>query len=74
MGKKCIVCSDPAKYKIKGTSDYYCEECAIEHFSDVDLLEKVEKEAQILKKLIKEKIGEDPVEENEQLNDNYIEE
>ncbi|MFH1399552.1 MAG: hypothetical protein ABIG95_05565 [Candidatus Woesearchaeota archaeon] len=41
MAKKCTICEADAKYAIKGTSDYYCEECAKEHFSDLELLEKI---------------------------------
>ncbi len=56
MGKKCIVCCDTeAAYKIKDTFDYYCQECALEHFSDLNLLLKVEEEAQRLKQLVEEK-------------------
>lgn len=42
MPKKCIICGESAKYAIKGTSDFYCEECAEDSFSDITLLEKVE--------------------------------
>ncbi|MBI1968316.1 hypothetical protein HYS49_00235 [Candidatus Woesearchaeota archaeon] len=57
MGKKCIVCEADASYKIKDTSDFYCEECAEEHFADVSLLLKVEEEAQRLRQALKEKIA-----------------
>jgi hypothetical protein len=60
MVKKCIVCNEVATYKIKDTSDYYCQECAEENFSGVDLLIKVEDEALRLKQFIKERL------ENEQ--------
>lgn len=42
MPKKCIICGAEAKYCIKGTSDYYCDECAEENFADITLLQKVE--------------------------------
>lgn len=42
MAKKCGVCGDPATLGIKGTSDYYCEECAEDSFSDNELLENLE--------------------------------
>ena len=42
MPKKCIICGAEAKYLIKGTSDYYCDECAEENFADISLLQKVE--------------------------------
>lgn len=52
MPKKCIICEKNAKYSIKGTSDYYCEECAVDNFSDIGLLIKVKEEAKKLKELI----------------------
>ncbi len=64
MASKCIICDDPAEYKIKDTLDYYCGECADENFSDLSILLKVEEEAQRLQKFLREKI--DPV----KLNDN----
>jgi len=42
MPKKCIICGAEAKFLIKGTSDYYCDECAEENFSDISLLQTVE--------------------------------
>ena len=57
MGKKCIICGEEeAVYKIKDTSDFYCEECAQENFSDLSVLVKVEEEAQRLKEFLEEKI------------------
>ncbi|MBU0459481.1 MAG: hypothetical protein KJ597_06960 [Nanoarchaeota archaeon] len=58
MVKKCIICSEEATHKIKDTSDYYCEECAKENFSDLDLLVTVEDEARKLKQILKEKMEE----------------
>lgn len=55
MGKKCIVCDGEAVYKIKDTSDYYCQECAQENFADLSLLVKVEEEAQRLKEFVEHK-------------------
>ena len=55
MGKKCIICNDLAKFVIKGSSEYYCNECAEENFSDIDLLQKIDEQAKIIKELIKEK-------------------
>lgn len=49
MPKRCILCDDDARYAIKDTSNYYCEECAVENFSDVALLVQVEEMAQMLK-------------------------
>ena len=59
MNKKCIVCGKEAKYCIKATSDYYCEECAKECFGDLSYLHKVEEQAKKLKKLIDEKVEEE---------------
>ncbi len=42
MPKKCTICGHDAKYAIKGTSDYYCEDCADENFADINLLEKID--------------------------------
>lgn len=59
MVKKCIVCNDEAEYKIKDTSDFYCQDCAEESFADLNMLLKVEEEAKIVKELIAEKIKEE---------------
>jgi hypothetical protein len=69
MGKKCIVCGEPAQYSIKGTSDYYCEECAIENFSDLELLQKVEEKALMIKEMIKEKMEEKKRDEEQYVPD-----
>jgi hypothetical protein len=68
MGKKCIICEDEAKYLIKDTSDYYCEECANESFGDLSVLVSVEEQAKKIKKLLEEKIKEKLLEENQQKN------
>ena len=59
MGKKCIICNEEAIYRIRDTSDYYCQDCAEENFGDLNVLVKMEEEAQALKKIIEEKIGKD---------------
>lgn len=56
MGRKCIICEKEATFKISGTNDYYCEECAIEYFGDLSCLVKVEDEAKKLKTVIDEKL------------------
>jgi len=58
MVKKCIICNEEATHKIKNTSDYYCEDCAKENFSDLDLLISVEEEARKLKQVLKQKMME----------------
>ena len=63
MVNKCIICDDPAEYKIKDSLDYYCKECAEEHFSDTSILLKVEEEAKRLQKFLSEKI--DPIKLND---------
>lgn len=55
MAKKCIICDGEAKFRIKGLSDFYCEECANSQFSDITLLQSLEEDAQALKKFIDEK-------------------
>lgn len=57
MVKKCIICNDGAEFKIKDSNEFYCEECAEEHFADLSLLQKVEEEAQALKKVVLDKIN-----------------
>ena len=52
--KKCIVCGKKAEYGIKHSSEYYCEECALENFNDLELLEKIDEQIKALKGLIKE--------------------
>lgn len=56
MTKKCLICDAEAEYKIKNTSDFYCENCAQENFADINLLVKVEEEAQQLKEYLTEKM------------------
>ena len=58
MVKKCIICGKEAVYKIKDTPDFYCPECAEENFGDLDMLVKVEEEAQRLKTVITDQIEE----------------
>lgn len=57
MNKKCIICGMEAQFLIKDTSDYYCEECALEQFSDVSLLVKVEEKTKKIKELVDNKDG-----------------
>ncbi len=56
MGKKCIICDEPAIYKIKDSADYYCQECAQDNFADLSVLVTVEEEAQRLKKIVAERL------------------
>lgn len=69
MGKKCIICEDEAKFCIKNTSDYYCEECAQENFSDIDLLQKVETQVRALKSYLENKVADVHYVENEKIID-----
>jgi len=41
MPKKCIICSEVASLVVKGTSDFYCQSCAEEHFDDLSYLSKI---------------------------------
>jgi hypothetical protein len=50
--KKCIICGREAEFGIKDSNEYYCKECAIEHFEDLSYLQKIEEQAVILKQLI----------------------
>ena len=53
--KKCIICGKEAEFAIKDSNEYYCKECAAEHFNDTSYLQKIEEQAAELKKLIEEK-------------------
>lgn len=64
MIKRCMVCSQPAEFKIKDTSDYYCRECAEENFADLSMLVNVEEEALRLKELVEKRLNGD-VDEND---------
>jgi inosine triphosphate pyrophosphatase len=39
--KRCIECGKDARYSIKGSSDWYCKECALEYFGDLKNLKKI---------------------------------
>ena len=54
MGKHCIICGEEAVFCVKGASGYYCEECAKENFSDLNLLEKLSSQAKASKALDEE--------------------
>lgn len=58
MVKKCIICDEKAEFRIKDSNEFYCRECAEENFSDLSLLQKLEKEAQTIKKIVDKKINE----------------
>ena len=57
MPKKCIICNREAMLCIKGSSEFYCQECAEEHFSDLSCLTKIEDNSS---EAIKEKINSEP--------------
>ena len=57
MPKKCIICSEEAKFKIKDSNEFYCQECAEESFADLSVLQHVEEAAQILKQMVKERLN-----------------
>ena len=46
MSKRCLICEQQAKYAIKSTKDYYCEECAQDQFGDISYLVKIEEARQ----------------------------
>lgn len=70
MVKKCIVCHAEAVFRIKDTSDYYCEECAEENFSDLSMLVRVAEEAKRLKEYVDSKMDSGG-DENAQDADNW---
>ena len=59
MSKRCHICGQQAEFKIKDSNDFYCKDCAIEHFGDLSYLNTIEEEAQLLKKAIKERMEEE---------------
>jgi len=50
--KRCIICGKEAEFGIKNSNEYYCKECASEHFHDLSYLQKIEEQANIIKNLI----------------------
>lgn len=44
--KRCLICEKEARFAIKNTKDYYCEECAEDQFGDISYLVKIEEAAQ----------------------------
>jgi hypothetical protein len=54
--KVCIICGEKAVYSIKNSSETYCADCAEEQFNDTSYLQKIEAEARILHKIVKERI------------------
>jgi len=57
MPKKCIICNKDAVLCIKDSSECYCQECAEEHFADLNCLAKIE---DMVSKKIEEKIKDEP--------------
>lgn len=45
-------------FAIKGSSETYCRECALVSFSDLELLQQLEDEAQFVHDMVKERISE----------------
>lgn len=39
--KKCVLCSNPAVFSVKDTSEFYCEDCALENFADIGALTRI---------------------------------
>ena len=56
MDKKCTICGEKAKFAIKDTNDYYCEECAEDSFGDITVLIKIDEQAKKLKAFVDERI------------------
>ncbi|MBS3164407.1 hypothetical protein J4439_03175 [Candidatus Woesearchaeota archaeon] len=40
---KCIICEEPAAFAIKGRPETYCRECALDSFSDLELLQRLDR-------------------------------
>lgn len=58
MAKKCILCEEAASFTIKGSSETYCRDCALVSFSDLELLQQLEDNAQIVHDLVDERVQE----------------
>ncbi len=56
MPKKCMICDAKASFVVKGTHDFFCEECAKENFGDLSVLVAVEEKAAAIKDMVDEKI------------------
>jgi len=39
--KKCIICDAEAEFRIKDSADFYCKDCAEEHFEDISYLDTI---------------------------------
>lgn len=63
MAKKCIICEEPAVFKIKDTLDFYCKTCAEENFADLTMLLKLEEEAKLFKKVIEDRLSDLDIDE-----------
>ena len=59
MSKKCMICGSDAAFHIKDSSEYYCEDCAQENFSDLQLLEPLHSQAQKIKEMIEQRAKDD---------------
>ena len=60
MSKRCLICEQAAKYAIKNSKDYYCEECTQDQFGDISYLVKIEEMQQ-------KKTGIDQLEEEQEV-------
>ena len=56
MTKRCIVCNAGAEFRIKDTSDFYCQDCAEENFADLTMLINVEEEAQRFRQVLQSRM------------------
>ena len=68
MPKKCILCEKEAEYGIKGSSETYCKECAVEQFQDVDYLQKIEEPSKKVMNLINDSV-EEGVSDDEEMSE-----
>lgn len=62
MAKKCTLCDAEARYMVKDSSEYYCDECALENFSDVGVLQPIENIDKKSERLVEQKEEELPEE------------
>jgi len=64
MPKKCTICEEaPAEFYLKGSSEFYCKECASSQFGDLGLLVAIEEKAAEIRRQIDEPINEEKEED-----------
>ncbi|MEK6968085.1 MAG: hypothetical protein AABX51_05640 [Nanoarchaeota archaeon] len=45
--KKCVLCTNKAVFAVKDSSEFYCEECALENFSGTEVLSRIDEKKDV---------------------------